>query len=45
MGALVRTVHQRAVGPLEIEGEIERLSHQRVFQLLAPRVEEIALRA
>src|SRR5262249_15629574 len=41
----VEAVEQISVGPLEIEGEVERLPHQRVFQLLASRVEEIALRS
>src|SRR3977135_3344322 len=44
MGALIGPVHDVLVGPFEIEGENERLAHALVLELLAPRVEEPALR-
>ena len=45
MGALVGAVHDGLVGPFEIEGVDQRLAQLRVLELLAPRVDEPALRA
>ena len=45
MGALIGAVHDGLVGPFEIEGVDQRLAQARVLELLAPRVEEPALRA
>ena len=45
MGPVIGPVHDRLVGPFEIEGEDHRLAQRPVLELLAPRVEEPALRA
>ena len=45
MGAVVGPVHDVLVGPFEIEGIDQRLAHRRSLNLLAPRVDEPALRA
>src|SRR5262249_52236779 len=42
---IVGAVHDVFVGPLEIEGVNKRLAKPSVFEFLAPRVEEPALRA
>src|SRR5262245_65734663 len=43
MGALVRPIHDVLVGPLVVEGVVERLAQPRILELLAPGVEEPAL--
>ena len=43
--AIIEAVEQIGVRPFEIEGEIERLADPDVLELLAPQIEEEALRA
>jgi hypothetical protein len=45
MGPVIGPVHDRLVGPLEVERQNERLAQALVLELLAPGVEEPALRA
>src|SRR4029077_9379484 len=45
MGPIIGPVHDGLVGPLEVEGVDERLTQALVLELLAPRIEEPALRA
>ena len=45
MGAVVRPIHDRLVGPLEIERQDQRFAQQPVLEFLAAGVEEPALRA
>jgi hypothetical protein len=45
VGALVGAVHQRFVGPLEIEGVNQRFPQLRLSKLLAPGIDEPTLSA
>ena len=45
MRALVGAVHDVLVGPFEVEGVDQRLAQAAVLELVAPRVDEPALRA
>ena len=45
MRALIGIVHQRLVGPFEIEGADQRFAQLRMAEFLAPRIDEPALRA
>ena len=45
MGAFIRAVHDVLVGPFEIERIDQRLAQPAVLELVAPRVDEPALRA
>src|SRR5262249_1911819 len=45
MGPFVTPVHQRLVGPFEIERVNEGFAQPLVLELVAPRIEEPALRA
>ena len=44
-GALIGAVHDRLVGPFEVEGVVERLAQPRIGEFLPPRIDEPALRA
>src|SRR5207244_11519013 len=39
----VRVVHQAPVHPFEVEGEPDGLAHAHILELLAPRVDPVAL--
>src|SRR5262249_32298869 len=43
MGAVIRSIHDILVGPLEVERVVQRLAEPRILELLASSVEDPAL--